>query len=233
MNDRLEVIFDNAAELAANDKEAFTLLRRNGLGASDSSIVLGVNIWTTLDELIEQKRSKEITKEEMEIGEKPQVRMGADLEPIILQKFCKWSGLECTKPAEQFRIKEYPYLTVNFDALTVDNIPVEIKCVSMYAEKHWKKNACMEKIDSPVRIPTSRELNIVKRVNTISAEYGIPPYYFTQCQQQMLGIGADHCYLAAMFVKDWTLRVWYIQADKPTQDAIIHIGKTVWDCVKM
>ena len=66
----LEVVVENAADLAANDKEAFTKIRRAGLGASDSSIILGVNKWTTLEELVMQKRSPEITQEELDIGNK-------------------------------------------------------------------------------------------------------------------------------------------------------------------
>ena len=97
-------VCENAAELAAHDKDAFTLLRRQGLGASDSSIILGVNNWTKVDELIAQKRSSEITDEERAVGEKPQVRMGADVEPIILEKFIEWSDLAATKPEDMYKL---------------------------------------------------------------------------------------------------------------------------------
>ena len=66
---RLEIVVPNAYELAINDKEGFIKIRRNGFGASDSAIYLGVNKWTTVDQLIEQKLAEGITQEEIEVGE--------------------------------------------------------------------------------------------------------------------------------------------------------------------
>ena len=59
----LEEVVPNASELAETDQHAFAMLRRVGLGASDSSIILGVNLYTKLDELIQQKRSTEVTED--------------------------------------------------------------------------------------------------------------------------------------------------------------------------
>ena len=42
----------DAYELALTDKEAFINLRRKGFGASDSSIYTGVNLYTTVDDLV-------------------------------------------------------------------------------------------------------------------------------------------------------------------------------------
>ena len=111
MYSELEIIVPNAAQLAEEDKEAFALIRRQGLGASDSSIILGVNNWTTIEQLIEQKNTPTITQEEIEVGNKPNVRMGNDLEEIILKKFQKWSGFITEKPSPMYRLKDYPMLT--------------------------------------------------------------------------------------------------------------------------
>ena len=229
----LSVAVDNAAELSVSDKTRFAQIRRSGLGGSDSSIVLGVNKWTTPAQLIEQKRSAEITEEELAIGEKPQVRMGADLEPLILQKFSEWAGgMPVHKPKEMFRFIEHPYLTVNYDGMTDNLIPVEAKCISMFADKVWNKSTC---INSPLSGIMYRGAgsNIVEHVNELSEAYGIPPYYFTQCQQEMMGVDAESCFLAAMFVKDWTLRVYRIYKDKWTQDAIVEIGHDIWEAIKV
>ena len=61
---QLEVVVDDAALLSETDQHAFAMLRRAGLGASDSSIILGVNLYTSLDELIAQKRSMVLTEKE-------------------------------------------------------------------------------------------------------------------------------------------------------------------------
>ena len=63
---RLEIVVPNAYELAVNDKEGFVKIRRNGFGASDSAIYLGVNKWTTVDQLIDsslQKLNRSLQKE--------------------------------------------------------------------------------------------------------------------------------------------------------------------------
>ena len=45
--------------------EEYALARKNYFGASDSSILCGVNLYKTLDQLITEKNSKFLTKEEM------------------------------------------------------------------------------------------------------------------------------------------------------------------------
>ena len=66
----LEQDIDAMAALAMDDKVAFAMNRRKGFGASDSSIILGVNKWTTPEQLIAQKNTDGITKEELEVGKK-------------------------------------------------------------------------------------------------------------------------------------------------------------------
>ena len=67
MYSELEIVVPDAAQLAEEDKEAFALIRRQGLGASDSSIILGVNNWTTIDQLIEQKNTPCITQRNLHL----------------------------------------------------------------------------------------------------------------------------------------------------------------------
>ena len=75
------------------------------------------------------------------VGAKESVRKGADLEPIILQKFAEWSGFDIYKPDAMYRMKELPYITVDFDGLCVMSndiyFPVEAKYVTAYAMKYW------------------------------------------------------------------------------------------------
>ena len=63
MFSELAVDKEDIARLAQEDPVQFALLRRRGFGASDSSIILGVNHWTKLPDLIAQKNSAEVTPE--------------------------------------------------------------------------------------------------------------------------------------------------------------------------
>lgn len=232
----LKIEVDNAAELSnkqKTDPKEFALIRRNGFGASDAATLLDVSPWSGITELIDQKASTEVTEKELAIGEMPQVRMGAELEPFVLGKFEEWSGLEVIKPDPMYRIAEFPQLTVNFDGLIhteghpLYNAPVEAKVVSMFGEgkkdnKYWTHEKAMKSIDEiPVHrhIPTER-LN-PDTIRALAKECGIPVYYYTQCQQQMLAANSEHCFLTAMHTKDWTFRVYHV----PRCEAVIGMLK--------
>ena len=232
MHSELIEVVNDAAYLAEEEPEAFALIRRQGLGASDSSIILGVNNWTTVEQLIEQKNTRTITPEEIEIGNKPNVRMGRDCEEIILKKFIKWSGLPAAKPAAMYRLKDFPMLTVNYDGLTVEstnvhngegqfNIPVECKTVSIFADKYWDKSKAIDKPSDGKNIQYGSARTVQDHVLQQAAEYGIPPYYYTQVQQQLMGTEAKYAYMAVLFVKTWEFKVYKIYEDQFTQEAIV------------
>jgi hypothetical protein len=216
------------------DKDAFVHLRRQGLGASDSAIYLGVNPYTTREELIAQKCSKEVTEEERAVGEKEVVRKGADLEPLILQKFETWSGIDTYKPGAMYRLTKHPQLTVNFDGiieLASLHIPVEIKYVSPYANKYWNRSKCINELHEG-RAQIAAGISVQEHVSLLAELYGIPAYYFTQVQQQLLALDAPFGYVAAMFDKGWEMGVYKIFADKYTQMMLIQESENVWEVVE-
>lgn len=233
-NKILLVDCEDASELSKNDKEAFTLLRKNGLGASDSSVFLGVNKWRDVQSLIEEKCTPGVTAEDIAIGEKENVRKGADLEELILKKFRDWSGFETAKPKAQYRLAANPYLTINFDGVTLLGgvlIPVEAKFVSAFANKYWNKALA---IDHPIQ--GTRKMcggsNLQAHILEASEQYGIPEYYFTQVQQQLMGLDAEFGYLAALFDKGWELKVFKIYNDAYVQSQIRLVGGDVWGAVQ-
>ena len=230
----LSIVCANAYELAKFDTEAFAMLRKNSLGASDSSIILGVNPFTDTAKLVEQKCEKELSDEEKAIGEKENVRKGADLEPLILNKFEKWSGFDTYKPDAMYKLNDHPQLTVNFDGiicLDKTYIPVEAKFVSVYANKYWDRSKAINAVHEgfPVRC-AGRDMQI--HIQETAQAYGIPPYYFTQVQQQLLALKAPFGYLVALFDKGWEMKAFKIFADTPTQQALIDISKNVWETVE-
>lgn len=233
-NNVLRIVVADAYEMAQFDKERFIQIRRNGFGASDSSIILGVNPFSEPEDLVKQKLATTITEEELAIGEKEVVRKGADLEPIILTKFEQWSGLDTYKPDAMYQFIEHPQLTVNFDgviSLQDKFIPVEAKFVSVYANKYWDRSKRINAVyeGSPkICAGTSLQNHIEQEAQL----YGVPPYYYTQLQQQLLALEAPFGYIVALFDKGWELGVYKVFADKTVQDALLTKSKQLWSTIQ-
>lgn len=221
----LKVVWENVTELLESDPNMFTMLRRNSLGASDSSVVLGVNPFNTVEKLIEQKCSKELTADEIRVANLASVRKGSELEPIILKKFVEWSLMGAQKPTAMYTHESYPWLTVNFDGIVHPNIPVECKLVTKYAEKYWDTSKAMRDRYDSIPKPKNQD----KSVEEKAADAGIPIYYYTQVQQQLLFADAPYAYLAAMFDNDWEMHYFMIWADAKVQLDIIVSGENIWN----
>ena len=235
----LEEVVPNASELAETDQHAFAMLRRVGLGASDSSVILGVNLYTKLDELIQQKRSTEVTEEERKVGELENVRKGRDLEPIILNYFAKQFGVEVHKPKPMYRLTDVPCLTVNFDGVFELNdalIPVEAKFVSKYAKKYWRRPLRVTSLqDAIIRMRTIEvqyHTKIEEHIRLCAEDCGIPPYYYTQVQQQLLALNAPFGYLTSLWDAGWESNTFLIPRDLITQHALVTRAEHVWKQIK-
>lgn len=214
---RLEVAIDNIQAMSHDD---YALARKNYFGASDSSILCGVNLYKTLDELLKEKNNKFITDEEREVGEKPIVKKGYDLEPIILdkaeQELEKLGHLGFLfKPRDMFKFKDIDGLSVNYDGVFVEGnrplVPVEAKLVSKYGEKYYNKQVTHEQakaLDMKVE-----GTNLEQHIKRKALKLGIPPYYYTQVQQEINGLDAPYGYLAAMFDDSWEFKLFYIPRD--------------------
>lgn len=222
------------ANISALENEEYAKARRHGLGGSDASIVLGVNPYKTLKELIEEKARDELTEEEKAVGEKTAVRKGRDLEPLIIQKFEKAFGLKTWKPIDMYVCKEFPYLKMNFDGITGGPgayIPAEIKVVTARGERHYNPTKAIYTEGQgfqPLPIDVSKN-NI--SIQSKAAHYGIPPYYYTQLQQEIMASGATYGYLSTLYDKDWILRTYFAwRDDRVIQDIIVQGYKT-WEAV--
>jgi predicted phage-related endonuclease len=234
LNDICEVAYENAADLADNNQDKFREIRRMGLGASDSSVILGVNPFpdNTVAELTRQKISNVATETEKKIGKMVNVRKGIDLEPLILSKFEKKFGIEVDKPQDMYRITEFAFLTVNYDGLTKDEpeVPVEVKFISKYGAKYYDFGRVIQPGQEPLAIASQE--NITKQyIKDMAKKTGVPVYYYTQVQQQLLGTGADYAYLVGLKDTDWKLYVWKIIRDSRTIESLIVKGGQFWQRV--
>ena len=214
-------------------EEEYAMLRKESFGGSDSSILCGVNLYKTLNQLIKEKNCKYITDEEKEVGNKAIVRKGKDLEPIILDKAAQELGIEINKPTAMFEFKEEPILTLNYDGIAEENqvlIPIEAKLVSKYGEKYYNKDKTLEEnkeVDMKIE-GDSLEAHIKRKALRI----GIPAYYYTQVQQEIMGLNAPYGYLAVLFDDSWTFKLYLIKADNYVQNKIIDIATKNKDVIK-
>lgn len=221
-------------------KEEFTQLRRAGFGGSDSSVLVGVNPFSTEQDLIQSKIRTELSAEEKAIGKLASVRKGNDLEPLIVTKVTEILKTTVFKPPHMYRFKDFPYLTMNFDGVTdiegKQYVPVEIKVCTYKGEKHYNKfKAIFDESESEGQQAKPEQSDISENNMTIeerAAHYGIPPYYFTQVQQEMMALDAPFGFLAVLFESDWYVRIFKIYKDPKTQNAIIVRGYKVWQKVE-
>lgn len=211
--------------------EEYAMLRKDGLGASDSSIVLGVNPYKTIQELIEEKSRDYLTEEEKAVGDESAVKKGLDLEPLIIKKFEKFFGQKNYKPSEMYYIKGFPFIKINFDGVTgtpEQYIPCEIKVCTKKGERHYNiaKAMFIEGIGFRPIQPNHAKTN--NSIQTKATLYGIPPYYYTQLQQQIMGLDAPFGYLTVLFETSWKVYTFFVHRDDAVINDIYINDTKVW-----
>ena len=233
----IEIAVEN---IDAVSKEEFTQLRRGGFGGSDSSVLVGVNPFSTISDLIQSKIRTELSEEEKAIGKLAAVRKGNDLEPLVISKATEILDNVVFKPPHMYRFKEYPYLTMNFDGVTdlegKQYVPVEIKVCTYRGEKHYNKFKAFFDESLPEGEQAKIEPEDISEKNMSieerAAHYGIPPYYFTQLQQEMMALDAPFGFIAVLFESDWYVRIFKVWKDPKTQNAIIIQGYKTWQKIE-
>lgn len=229
------------AHIDQYENSDYALLRKDGLGTSDSSIVLGVNPYTTKNELIQQKCRDYLTEEELAVGDKPAVKKGRELEPLIIHKHSQLIGRRILKPVDMYKHKEYPHIRFNFDGVidkvyhedgSYQYIPDEIKTISKYGQKHWDK---YKAVFTETRGWSDVPPDISKKAMTIeqkAAFYGVPPYYYTQLQQQIFGLNAPYGFLTIMFEASWEMLSYFIWRDNKTINQLIIEDTKTWNKIE-
>ena len=216
--------------------EEFALIRRHGFGGSDSSVLMGVNPYTTWEELIQQKASTTLSQEELETSNQIAVIKGNDLEPLIIDKFEQVFDMKTLKPTDMYSIKDFDYLKMNFDGVTgtpEQYIPVEIKVVTAKGEQHYNASRAIY-IERMGWLQQSENFAAHENnsIETKAAQYGIPAYYYTQLQQEMLALNAPFGYLASLWEKTWTMHVFFVHADYKLWDQLKIQGFKAWEQVE-
>ena len=221
--------------VSALSNEEFALIRRDGFGGSDSSVLLGVNPYTSKHEMLDQKARTTLTQEEMETGEQTAVIKGNDLEPLIIQKFSKTFNLKTLKPTDMYTFKDYPYLTMNFDGIIDAGnkyFPAEIKVVTKKGERHYDPTKVVYSEHYGLQALPQNYSITNNSWETKAALYGIPPYYYTQLQAEIFAADAPFGFLATLWEASWKLHVYFVWADPACQNALIVEGFKAWQQVE-
>lgn len=228
----VHVVIENIDQVSA---EEFTRSRREGFGGSDSGVLCGVNPYTTLDELIMQKAQRELTEEELETQNQVAIMKGNDLEPLIIEKASKFLGTKVLKPSDTYEFNDYPYLRMNFDGVieqTDGYHPVEIKVVTKKGMRHYNPAKAIYSERGLWQRPPMLMASPNNSILTKAAEVGIPPYYYTQVQDEMMACGTDWGFLCALFEATWTCHLFYIPRDPAVQNMIVVNGYKAWERVE-
>lgn len=107
--------------------------RRNGIGASDSSIIMGYSSYKTPYQLYLEKTGL-VTDED----EETEVQYwGNALEPIIIKRFSEENNLEITFPDTVYH-PDYPFIFANLDGwIPSENAVVEAKSANSFQRREW------------------------------------------------------------------------------------------------
>jgi hypothetical protein len=65
-----------------------------------------------------------------------------------------------------------------------------------------------------------------------AAFYGIPPYYYTQVQQEMMALNAPFGHLSVLLDRTWMMYTFYIPKDDMVQHAIITEGYKLYNIIQ-
>ncbi len=204
------------ANIDSYANEDYAILRKGGLGTSDSSKVLDVNPYESRYDLIAEKIRPQLTQDEIALSDNLAVQKGNMLEPLIMSKFGDVFSVNMIKPIHLYAHNEYDFLRFNYDGVTGNAeqyIPVEIKVCTAKGEKHYNftKSYYNDKYGFQTEQPdiTTKTTDI----KTKAQHYGVPVYYYTQLQQQILGLNSAYGYLAVLVERTWQLFVFLIHKD--------------------
>lgn len=168
-------------------------IRTKGIGGSDIGALMGLNKYSS--PLLVYKQKVEGYK--VDLSNNANVKKGKDLENFILTNFVNplvsSKGYVVGKPDFMIVNSDMPYFRANVDGIAYkpgtsfeDNIIIEIKWVSEWAEQNWN----------------GPEFN------------GIPASYYAQVQLYMAVTGCKGTLVCALFDKDWEFHKFWIPRDE-------------------
>ena len=154
------------ADTRKMSREEWLESRRNGIGGSDASAILGVNPYSSPLKVYLDKTGKGVEEEENEA-----MRQGTDLEPYVADRFVEFMAAQGTptkvrKCNRILRHPDYPWMLANIDREVLkENAGLECKTTSPYSKFKYEEG----------------EIN---------------PHYYWQCVHYMAVTGAERWYVS-------------------------------------
>lgn len=174
--------------------------RRNGIGASDSPIIMGYSSYKTPYELYLQKTgliSDEDEQNELQYW-------GNEIEPLIIKRFAEQNNLEVSFPDTIYH-PEYDYIFANLDGyIASENAVVEAKNANSFQRKEWD-SACQD------GIPLTYLIQIAKQVAVANATKGYCAVL----------IGGNE-YMQFVYERDKELEEMILNADKKFWNCVVN-----------
>ena len=107
--------------------------RHEGLGASDSAIIMGYSSYKTPYQLYLEKIGD--IESDNEVNE--QQYWGNEIEPLILRRFALENDVKVTTPDTVYH-PDYPFIFANLDGwIESENAVIEAKCANSFQRKEW------------------------------------------------------------------------------------------------
>ena len=127
----------SAVELAKTldmPRDEWLQKRRQGIGGSDASAILGLNPWKTQMDLWLEKTG-EFTEDE----ENEKMYWGRILEDIVAQEFSIRTGLKVRRKNAILQHKQHPFMLANVDRLVIgQKAGVECKNIGIRSADRWE-----------------------------------------------------------------------------------------------
>ncbi len=127
----------NAIEIAKTldmTRDEWLQKRRQGIGGSDASVILGLNPWKAQMDLWLEKTG-EFTEDE----DNEKMYWGRILEDIVAQEFSIRTGLKVRRKNAILQHKQHPFMLANVDRLVIgQKAGVECKNIGIHSADHWE-----------------------------------------------------------------------------------------------
>ncbi len=220
LKERLNVLVE---EINPFNDEEFIKLRKGTFGASDSHALLGLSRFKTKQTLIEEKLTD---KPLQPLAKSPQLLAGKYLEDGIMNLIAdEYFKCYVHKPVSMYGIKD-SLLAVNYDGVLFydDKLTaLEIKYCSANGARYYDfaKAVSYNNINTVKRFNFNQKLSLEKHVNYAASHYGIPPYYYTQLQQQIIPLDTDICFLGVFNSTNSQTYVFVIHKDERVAKELI------------
>lgn len=121
------------AEMA--DEKKWLAARREGIGGSDASVIVGLNRWKSPFQLWLEKTGK---AEAEDLSGNEYVYWGKVLEEAVANRFCELTGKKVQRRG-LLQMDEYPYIRASVDRMVVgENAGLECKTCNGFSAKEWE-----------------------------------------------------------------------------------------------